>query len=200
METGTLVNDLLVEHFPDLINVTFTAQMEERLDEIATGEEDWVDLMREFYGPFKTSLERAEEAIPKIDQVEELGRDCPECSNPLLIRWGRYGKFIGCSNFPKCRYTEPWLEKIGVQCPECEDGDIVIRRTRKRRVFYGCSNWPDCEFNSWKRPIPQPCPECGGMLVIARKDTAQCLVCESQFDLSALEADPESDPEKELVG
>jgi len=200
METGTLVNDLLVEHFPDLINVAFTAQMEERLDEIATGEEEWVDLMREFYGPFKTSLEQAEEAIPKIDQVEELGRDCPECGNPLLIRWGRYGKFIGCSNFPKCRYTEPWLEKIGVQCPECEDGDIVIRRTRKRRVFYGCSNWPDCEFNSWKRPIPQPCPECGGMLVIARKDTAQCLVCESQFDLSALETEPEAEAEKALVG
>jgi DNA topoisomerase-1 len=194
METGILVNDLLVEHFPDLINVAFTAQMEERLDEIATGDEDWVNLMREFYGPFKASLERAEEAIPKIDQVEELGRDCPKCGNPLLIRWGRYGKFIGCSNFPECRYTEPWLEKIGVKCPECEDGDIVIRRTRKGRVFYGCSNWPDCEFNSWKRPIPQPCPECGGLLVIARKDTAQCIVCESEFDLNALETEPEAAP------
>jgi DNA topoisomerase-1 len=200
METGILVNDLLVEHFPDLINVAFTAQMEERLDEIAAGDEDWVNLMREFYGPFKTSLEKAEEAMPKIDQVEELGRDCPKCGNPLLIRWGRYGKFIGCSNFPECRYTEPWLEKIGVKCPECEDGDIVIRRTRRGRVFYGCSNWPDCEFNSWKRPIPQPCPECGGLLVIARKNTAQCTVCESQFDLNALEAETEAEPAKEPVG
>ncbi len=179
-ETGTLVNDLLVEHFPDLINVDFTAQMEQQLDEVAEGERAWVSLLHEFYGPFEVTLQKAEEAIPKIDQVEPVGRDCPECGEPLLIRWGRYGKFIGCSNFPQCRYTEPWLEKIGVTCPQCQ-GEVVIKRTKRGRVFYGCANWPACEFTSWKRPLPNPCPVCGGTLVQSNKDTALCLGCDESF-------------------
>ncbi|MBN1249718.1 MAG: type I DNA topoisomerase, partial [Anaerolineae bacterium] len=114
-ETGILVNDLLVEHFPDLINVDFTAEMESELDEVASGDRDWVGLMHAFYWPFAKTLQRADEAIPKMEQVEYVGRACPKCEDgQLIIRWGRYGKFIGCSNFPTCRYTEPWLEKIGV--------------------------------------------------------------------------------------
>ncbi|MDY0019054.1 MAG: type I DNA topoisomerase [Anaerolineae bacterium] len=184
-ETGFLVNDLLVEHFPDLISTDFTARMEQRLDDVAEGHQEWVALLHEFYKPFAATLQRAEEAIPKVEQIEYVGRDCPECGHPLIIRWGRYGKFIGCSNFPECRYTEPWLEKVGVHCPQCEDGEIVVKRTRKGRVFYGCSNWPACEFTSWKRPIPQPCPSCGGLLVIVRKGVAQCVACETQVNLEA---------------
>lgn len=188
-ETGLLVNDLLVEHFPDLINVDFTANMEDRLDNVATGEQEWVSLMREFYAPFAATLDKADAAIPKVEQVEYVGRDCPECGRPLVIRWGRFGKFIGCSTFPKCRYTEPWLEKIGVRCPECTEGELAVKRTRKRRVFYGCSRWPECEFTSWKRPLATPCAACGGLLVVARKDAAQCLACETEFPLEDVEAE-----------
>ena len=161
--------------------------METQLDDVATGSQDWVALMREFYGPFTKTLAKADAAIPKIEQVEYVGRACPDCEDgQLIIRWGRFGKFVGCSNFPKCRYTEPWLEKIGVKCPDCEDGEVVLKRTKKGRVFYGCSNWPTCEFTSWKRPLSAPCPACGGMLFIARQDTAKCQTCGTEFALDEL--------------
>jgi DNA topoisomerase-1 len=130
--------------------------------------------------------------MPKMEGMssQPIGRDCPDCGSPLLLRWGRYGKFIGCSNFPACRHTEPVLEKIGVLCPK-DGGDIVERKTRKGRIFYGCANYPACDFTSWKRPIPQPCPNCGGLLVIANKQNAQCIQCQ-QFtaldDLPEMEA------------
>jgi len=124
-EIGKLVSDLLVEHFPRFINVDFTAEMEAKLDEIASGGQDWVAVLREFYPPFEEALKKAEETIPKVEQVEYVGRPCPACEDgQLIVRWGRFGKFIGCSNYPTCRYTEPWLEKIGVKCPECEDGQL----------------------------------------------------------------------------
>jgi DNA topoisomerase-1 len=191
-ETGVIVNDMLVENFPDLINVDFTAQMESELDEVAEGERDWIALMREFYGPFTTALTAADKATPVVEQpVEYVDRACPECDDgQLLVRWGRFGKFIGCSNFPKCRYTEPWLEKIGVKCPRCADGDIVEKRTKKGRIFYGCANWPACDFTSWKRPVATPCPACNGLLVVARKDVAKCLSCEKEFALETVEIEP----------
>lgn len=190
-ETGFIVNDMLVENFPDLINVDFTAQMETELDDVAEGERDWIALMREFYGPFTTALAAAEKATPAIEQVEYVDRVCPECHvGQLLVRWGRFGKFIGCSSFPTCRYTEPWLEKIGVKCPRCADGDLVEKRTKKGRIFYGCSNWPSCEFTTWKRPVATPCPACGGPLVVMRKDVAKCMTCQKEFALEAVEAEP----------
>ncbi len=178
-EVGVLVTDLLTQHFPEQINVEFTAQMEARLDQIAAGERAWVEVVRDFYLPFEQALARAEAQIEKMESVEYVGRDCPECGSPLIVRWGRYGKFIGCQNYPTCRYTEPWLDKIGVTCPQC-GGDLVIKRTRKGRVFYGCAHWPECNFTSWKRPIPQPCPHCGGLLVEVRKGVAQCLSCQEE--------------------
>jgi DNA topoisomerase-1 len=111
---------------------------------------------------------------------EPIGRACPECGKELVIRYGRYGKFISCSGFPECRHTEAWLEKIGVTCPK-DGGDIVSRKTRKGRVFFGCANYPTCDFTSWKRPLAQPCPKCGGLLVIANKREAQCMACEESF-------------------
>jgi DNA topoisomerase-1 len=180
-ETGILVNDLLIEHFSNVVDVGFTARMEEDLDRVASGELEWVEVIREFYGPFIQELEEADKKI-EIQNMgpEPIGRLCPECGHELVIRWGRYGKFISCSNFPNCRYTEAWLEKIGVACPK-DGGDIVERKTRKGRIFYGCANYPNCEFTSWKKPLPVACPECGGLLVIADKRNAQCLACESTF-------------------
>jgi DNA topoisomerase-1 len=188
-ETGIVVNDLLIEHFPEVVDVGFTARMEEDLDKIASGELPWVNVVREFYGPFLTDLENAEANMPEQNMgPEPIGRACPECGHDLVIRWGRYGKFISCSNFPECRYTEAWLEKIGVHCPK-DGGDIVERKTRKGRIFYGCANYPACDFTSWKRPLPTPCPECGGMLVIADKRNARCLNCEERFPLDKVTAE-----------
>jgi len=181
-ETGFLVNDLVVEFFPNIVDVSFTSNLEEELDQIASGEQEWVDVIREFYGPFSERLTHAEEAMPeKKAELEKVGRQCPKCGHDLIIRWGRYGKFISCSNFPDCRYTEPYLEKIGVACPKCDEGEIVKRKTRRGRTFYGCSRYPDCDFSSWKRPVAASCPECGGTLVIANKRQVTCLDCEETF-------------------
>lgn len=185
-EIGEIVNDLLVEHFPEIVDLGFTARMEEELDKVAAGERNWVELLRDFYGPFEKQLALALKHMPEIKaDAEPLGRACPDCGNPLLIRHGRFGKFIGCSNFPECRHTEPWLEKIGVRCP-LDGGELVERRTRKGRIFYGCSNYPACEFTSWKRPEPTPCPNCGGLLVHETRKSVRCLKCERRFDPEAI--------------
>jgi DNA topoisomerase I len=180
-ETGILVNDLMLQYFPEIVDYNFTARMEEDLDKIAAGEAKWVKVMDEFYGPFSKTVEKAQADMPVVKTgPEPIGRDCPECGKELVIRYGRYGKFISCSGFPDCRHTEPWLEKIGVMCPQ-DGGDIVERKTRKGRIFYGCNNYPECDFTSWKRPIEQPCPKCGGLLVITNKREVQCIKCQEVF-------------------
>jgi DNA topoisomerase-1 len=182
-DTGITVNDLISEHFPDIVDTEFTANMEESLDKIAAGDEKWVESIQRFYGPFSQQLARAEELMPEVKKdPEPIGRACPECGKDLVMRFGRYGKFISCSGFPDCRHTEAWLEKIGITCPK-DGGDIVERKTRKNRVFYGCSNYPNCDFSSWKLPLPTPCPECKGLLVVANKREAQCTQCEGVFSL-----------------
>ncbi len=186
-EIGLIVNDLLVGHFPEVVDLNFTANMEAELDQIADGEREWVGVLREFWEPFSKDLKAAEAEMPQMSTEPELvGRNCPQSGHPLIIRYSRYGKFIGCSGFPECRYVEPWLEKIGVKCPK-DGGELAERKTRKGRVFYGCANYPACDFTSWKRPLPQPCPNCGGLLVVANKNYAQCTVCEQQVELSALQ-------------
>ncbi len=188
-ETGILVNDLLTEHFPDILNVGFTADMEESLDKVASGDIDWVNVVREFYNPFAEQVQLADQRIPVMNMgPEPIGRPCPQCGKDLVIRWGRYGKFISCGGFPECRYTEAWLEKIGVKCPK-DQGELVERKTRKGRIFYGCANYPECDFTSWKRPLPKPCPQCGGLLVVADKRNAQCLDCEEQYPLDQVVVD-----------
>ena len=185
-ETGFIVNDLLVSYFPEIVDVNFTANMEEELDEIADGQRPWTSVLHEFWEPFSRDLKAAEAEMPQVNaEPEQVGRDCPQSGHPLIIRYSRYGKFIGCSGFPGCRYVEPWLEKIGVKCPK-DGGELTERKTRKGRVFYGCANYPACDFTSWKRPLPQPCPHCGGLLVVANKNYAQCSVCERQVELAAL--------------
>ncbi len=186
-ETGVTVNDLLVDHFPGIIEVGFTAKMEEDLDEIAEGERNWPELIGTFYGQFKPLLDKAEKDMPeKKAELEKIGRECPDCAHDLVIRWGRFGKFVSCSNFPECRYTEPWLEKIGVTCPK-DGGDVVLRRTRRGRIFYGCANYPECDFTSWKQPIAAKCQNCQGTLVVANKKQVQCMDCETIFTRDDIE-------------
>lgn len=180
-ETGILVNDMVVNHFPDIVNTKFTANMEEELDQVAEGKASWRKVIGDFYTDFEPTVKKAQEEMPVAKtEPEKVGRICPDCGHDLVIRWGRYGKFISCSNFPACRHTEALLEKIGVTCPK-DGGDLVLRKTRKGRIFFACSNYPNCDFTSWKRPIASPCPSCGGLLVIANKKEVQCTKCEETF-------------------
>ena len=185
-DIGMQVNDLMVQYFPDIVDFQFTARMEEDLDMIANGQAEWVEVMHEFYNPFADDLKKAQAEMPVTKSgPEPIGRQCPEDGGELVIRYGRFGKFISCSNFPTCRYTEPWLEKIGVICPK-DGGEIVEKKTRKGRTFYGCANYPNCDFTSWKRPLKQPCPKCNGLLVIANKREAQCTNCQETFLLEEI--------------
>jgi DNA topoisomerase I len=185
-DTGLQVNDLMVQYFPEVVDLNFTAHMEEDLDKIAEGEMAWTDAIREFYEPFSADIKKAQAEMPVTkSEPEPIGRICPDDGGELVIRYGRFGKFISCANFPTCRYTEPWLEKIGVSCPK-DGGDLVERKTRKGRTFFGCVNYPNCDFTSWKRPLAKPCPKCGGLLVVANKREAQCINCSESFLLEEI--------------
>lgn len=155
-KTGRLVSDLLSEYFTEEMDYEFTARMEEQLDAISEGKMDWRPMLDAFYQPFERRLNYAEANMPKQNLVEPIGRSCPDCrGGDLIIRYGRWGKFIGCTNYPECRHTEPHLERKGFLCPDCgheHQGEIVARRTRKGRLFYGCSRYPDCDFSAWQLP------------------------------------------------
>lgn len=185
-DIGIQVNDLMVQYFSDIVDYQFTARMEEDLDMISNGQAEWTEVIHEFYHPFAEDLKKAQAEMPVTkSEPEKIGRSCPEDGGELVIRYGRFGKFISCSNFPTCRYTEPWLEKIGIQCPK-DGGDLVEKKTRKGRTFYGCANYPNCDFTSWKRPIRQPCPKCHGLLVYLNKREAQCSNCQETFLLETV--------------
>jgi len=184
-DVGFLVNDLMTSHFPEIVDLNFTAKMELDLDKVADGERRWQSVIDDFYQKFAPVVEKAKLEIPITKTEEKVGRTCPDCGHDLIIRWGRYGKFISCSNFPACRHTEAWLEKIDVNCPEC-GGDIVQRKSRKGRIFFGCARYPECQFTSWKRPVKVTCPSCGGLLVIANKRELQCVNCSETFLLENL--------------
>ncbi len=162
-ELGAVVNDLLVKHFPDIIKSEFTADMEEDLDSISRGEKQWTPVLKEFYGGFSAALEKADAEAERVQTpVVETGEMCEECGKPLLLREGRFGKFIGCSGFPKCRFTKPYLDTIGVTCPQCRQGEVVRKRNKRRSIFYSCSRYPECEFASSRPPAPpqdEPSPE-----------------------------------------
>ena len=182
-EIGIQVDDLMVQYFADIVDTTFTARMEDDLDMIASGQAEWAEVVNEFYHPFKLDIDKAQAEMPVTKSgPEPIGRQCPDDGGELVIRYGRFGKFISCANFPKCRYTEPWLEKIGVKCPT-DGGELVERKTRKGRTFYGCINYPNCEFTTWKKPLATPCPKCNGLLVVANKREAQCTNCQEIFSL-----------------
>lgn len=165
-EMGTMVTDLLVEHFPVIVDVQFTARMEEELDKIAEGERAWIPTIREFYEPFEKNLQEKYETVQKQTTEEETGEMCEKCGKPMMIKQGRFGKFIACSGFPECRNTKRLpSETPGVPCPTCGTGELIARRTKRGRTFYGCSTYPTCDFALWDKPTGEKCPTCGSLMV-----------------------------------
>ncbi len=190
-ELGFVVNDLLVEHFPNIFDIGFTSQLEGELDEIASGERAWVPTLQEFYTPFTSTLEKAEQTMERV-QIKDEPTDeiCEVCGRPMVIKLGRYGKFLACSGFPDCRNARPLLTKIGVECPTCHQGEVVERRSRKGRTFYGCERYPDCDFVSWNKPTGEACPECGEYLVyVGRGASVKCSSCHYTGQLLAKAGD-----------
>ncbi len=159
-EIGKTVSDLLVEFFPNVLDYQFTARMEDQLDEVAEGDVEWIPMLEEFYGPFKQNLDNAHDSMPKRRHEEFVGRTCPTCeTGDLIVKYGKWGKFIGCTNYPECKHTEQYLEYIGVSCPACGDtegGQVVERKSKGRRTFWGCSRYPDCDYSSWTKPGGEP--------------------------------------------
>ncbi|MCD6500900.1 type I DNA topoisomerase [bacterium] len=165
-EIGVLVNDLLVKHFPKIVDIKFTASMEENLDRIASGKENWVKTLNDFYQPFEENLRKKYQEISKKDLIEKTEKVCPKCNSPLVIRWGKFGKFYACSRFPKCKYTQPLPKPtLGIKCPKCKKGEIVEKRSKNGKVFYGCNQWPECDFALWNKPTGETCPKCGALLI-----------------------------------
>ena len=178
---GETVNNLMKTYFPDIVDVTFTAEMERGLDGVEDGSQEWVALLGAFYDDFKGTLSEAEEHIDRVEKpVEETDQICPDCGSPMVIKMGRYGRFLSCSNYPTCTHAEQLLTRIGLACPNGCGGDVIERRTKRGRTFYGCSNYPACTFASWDRPLPEPCPECGGLQVALSGRQAgktKCIAC-----------------------
>jgi len=164
-ELGEIVVSLLKEHFPEIVDLEFTANMEEKLDDIEEGNVSWKSVIRDFYGPFAQTLEIAEQKIGKVKIEDEISDQvCELCGRNMVIKMGKYGKFLACPGFPECKNARPLLEEIGIDCPKCGER-LVVRRTKKGRKFYGCSRYPECDFVSWEKPVPKPCLQCGGFMV-----------------------------------
>ncbi|MDT2712096.1 type I DNA topoisomerase [Enterococcus dongliensis] len=177
-ELGEIVNTLIVDFFPQIVDVNFTAEMENDLDKVEDGKEEWTKVVDRFYKPFAVELEKAEEGIEKIQIKDEpAGFDCDVCGHPMVIKLGRYGKFYACSNFPECRNTKPIVKEIGIECPVCHKGQVVERKSKKNRLFYGCSRYPDCDFTSWDKPVGRKCPKCDGYLVEKKVKGGKQVVC-----------------------
>ncbi|MDH3442351.1 MAG: type I DNA topoisomerase, partial [Deltaproteobacteria bacterium] len=250
-ELGFLVTDLLVESFPDILNVEFTAGMEDELDKIEEGKEAWTKAMKRFYTPFERDLKKAEkemrdvkrqevptdiacekcgsmmvvkwgrngeflacQAYPeckntknfnrddtgeiKIAVEEEVNENCDQCGRPLVLRWGKFGKFLGCSGYPECK-TIRSLQKpvdLGIKCPDCKEGDLKERKSRWGKVFYGCDRYPECKFASWDKPVPGPCPDCGDPILVDKTTkraghTRRCRSKECGYSVQVIESDPE---------
>ncbi|MGM9927502.1 MAG: type I DNA topoisomerase [Bacillus sp. (in: firmicutes)] len=181
-ELGEIVFASMMEFFPGIIDVEFTAKMEEEFDNIEEGNENWRKVIDHFYSDFEPLLEKAEAEMEKVEiRDEPAGEDCEQCGSPMVYKMGRYGKFMACSNFPDCRNTKAIVKEIGVKCPKCEKGEIIERKSKKRRIFYGCNLYPECDFISWDKPIARKCPKCDGMLVekkLKKGVQVQCVECD----------------------
>lgn len=177
-ELGEIVNSLVSEFFPQIVDTHFTATMETDLDKVGEGQEKWVEVVDRFYKPFEKELTNAEEKIEKIQIKDEpAGFDCELCGHPMVIKLGRYGKFYACSNFPDCRNTKAIVKEIGVTCPVCHEGQVIERKSKKNRIFYGCSRYPECDFTSWDKPVGRPCQKCGQYLVEKKVKGGKQVVC-----------------------
>lgn len=177
-ELGEIVNRIIEQQFPDIVNVKFTADVENSLDQIEAGKKNWIKVVDSFYQPFSKEVRDAEEKVDKIQMKDELaGSDCEICGAPMVIKMGRYGKFYACSRFPKCRNTKAIVKDTGITCPKCKLGTVVERKSKKNRVFYGCSRYPECDFVSWDKPIGRNCPKDGHFLVEKKVKGGKQVVC-----------------------
>lgn len=175
-ELGEIVTDLMLEHFPKIVDISFTAEMEDKLDKVEEGNESWENLLKSFYEDFKVDLEKAEDNIPQVElKDEESDVVCEKCGRNMVYKLGKYGKFLACPGFPECRNTKTLVQEIDVMCPTCNKAKVVIRKTKKGRQFFGCSKYPECEFQSWDKPVGESCPNCQSYLV--EKGKAQKLIC-----------------------
>lgn len=194
-ELGEVMTNLLKERFPKIVNYKFTAQMEEKLDEVEHGQEEWVELLDEFYSDFDKTLKKAKEEMEGVKlQLKEDQTDiiCDKCGRQMVVKVGRYGKFIACPGYPECKNVLKFVEKTGVKCPKC-NGDVIVKHTKKKRVFYGCSNYPECDFVSWNEPVNERCPQCGGVL-FKKKGKKPKLYCATEgcgFEKEFVEKDGE---------
>ncbi|MEG9460934.1 MAG: type I DNA topoisomerase, partial [Bacillus amyloliquefaciens] len=181
-ELGQIVLDLIMEFFPEIINVEFTAKMERDLDHVEDGQTEWVQIIDSFYTDFEKRVKKAEAEMKEVEiEPEYADEDCELCGSRMVYKMGRYGKFMACSNFPDCRNTKPIVKQIGVKCPKCHEGNIVERKSKKKRIFYGCDRYPECDFVSWDKPIERKCPKCENMLVekkLKKGIQVQCVECD----------------------
>jgi DNA topoisomerase-1 len=189
-ELGLTVTKILTAHFPEIVDPGFTAQMEEQLDEIAQGKHEWIAALQQFYPPFQDMLDKAWTNLEKVNMTQASEETCPKCGRSMVIKVGRFGKFIACSGYPDCKTTMPYLVKIGISCPQC-GGELVRRISKKKRVFYGCSKFPKCQFTVNRKPIAKPCPDCGSLLTQYGRDWAKCVACQRKVRLSETEKQKE---------
>jgi DNA topoisomerase-1 len=196
---GETVNEVMNKHFPDIVDTRFTADMEQKLDDVEQGRRSWTEFLHTFYGDFKVSMKKAEAEMDRVPKPM-MDEQCPDCGRNLVISSGRFGRFISCSGFPECRYRRSFVNKTGAMCPVC-NGDLVERKTKqKKRVFYGCANYPTCNFALWERPVVDLCPRCGGLMVVPRG--AQEPVCYAEFVEMQKDAEvgPQQNGESKAVG
>ena len=166
-ELGVIIVDLLKKYFERIINVGFTAHMEEELDDIEQGKDTYTHVLQEFYDVFKPEMDVAEQQMEKVAVAgQDSGQVCELCGAPMVYKFGRFGKFLACSNFPECRNTKAIVEDLGITCPKCGQGSLIKRKSKRGRVFYGCSEYPNCDFVLWNQPIDKKCPVCGSIMVV----------------------------------
>lgn len=164
-DLGKIVNQIMKEYFKNIVNVEFTANMEERLDSIEEGSEPWRKVVRDYYEPLKKDIEFAEQDVEKVTIEDEISEElCPNCGKNLVVKRGRYGKFLACPDYPECKHTQPIVEKLDVKCPKCSEGDVVAKKSRKGNKFFGCSRYPECDYVSWYEPTTEICQKCGSMM------------------------------------
>ncbi|MWV43560.1 type I DNA topoisomerase [Paenibacillus sp. HJL G12] len=193
-ELGELVIEQMEQFFPEILDAEFTAHMEEDLDHVEEGSEDWVKVLSEFYESFEKRLEVAEEEMKEIEIEDEVSDEiCEKCGKPMVYKLGRFGKFLACSGFPDCRNTKPIVKDIGVTCPKCKEGHVVERRSKKGRIFYGCDRYPECDFVSWDRPSSKPCPKCGSWMIEKRNKQGARLQCTSCDHVEEIEENDDND-------
>ena len=188
-EIGTVVNNILVKHFPKIVDIEFTAKMEDDLDEIAEKKEKWINICKDFYKPFDENLQKKYKEVDKKDITEKpTDKKCPKCKSDLLIRLGRFGKFYACSTFPKCKYTESLEEnKLNIKCPKCDKGELREKRTKRKKIFYGCNQFPKCDFALWDKPTGEKCPECDALLIETKRKQIKCSNENCQFRKNMVE-------------